>query len=121
MQNRKLFVGGLHMKTDENSLKSYFERFGKVVDCIVMRDQSSKRSRGFGFVSFEESTALEEAQRNRPHKIDDKEVPPCYRIYILTRVTIGWIHQIQHWARRWRYSLTDQFNLWSIVSRILNY
>ena len=66
------------MKTDENSLKSYFERFGKVVDCIVMRDQSSKRSRGFGFVSFEESSALEEAQRNRPHKIDDKEVPLCY-------------------------------------------
>lgn len=64
------------MKTDENSLKSYFERFGKVVDCIVMRDQNSKRSRGFGFVSFEESTSLEDAQRQRPHKIDDKEVMP---------------------------------------------
>lgn len=73
-QNRKLFVGGLNFKTDEDSLKKYFDQYGPVVDVVVMRDQSGRKSRGFGFVTFEENTSLEEVQNNRPHKIDNKEV-----------------------------------------------
>jgi RNA recognition motif-containing protein len=34
----------------------YFEQFGKVVDSVVMYDRVTNRSRGFGFVTFEDSS-----------------------------------------------------------------
>jgi len=37
--------------TDEN-LHNFYSQWGELVDCIVMRDPASKRSRGFGYVSY---------------------------------------------------------------------
>lgn len=42
-QFRKLFIGGLNYQTTDNGLKEYFERFGVVTDCIVMKDPGTKR------------------------------------------------------------------------------
>ena len=33
--------------------RAYFETFGKVIDSVVMIHPETKRSRGFGFVTFE--------------------------------------------------------------------
>lgn len=41
-----------------------------------MRDPNTKRSRGFGFVTFEKSSQLDAAQAARPHIIDNREVEP---------------------------------------------
>lgn len=73
-QFRKLFIGGLSYDTDEKSLRSHFEKWGELVDVIVMRDPQSKRSRGFGFITYKEASQLDEAQENRPHKLDGREV-----------------------------------------------
>ncbi|XP_076455933.1 heterogeneous nuclear ribonucleoprotein 87F-like [Babylonia areolata] len=73
-QFRKLFIGGLSYDTDEKSLRAHFETWGDIVDCIVMRDPSSKRSRGFGFITYKEADGIDQAQANRPHKIDNREV-----------------------------------------------
>ena len=35
--HRKIFVGGLDYNTDEDRLRSCFEKFGDVADVIVMR------------------------------------------------------------------------------------
>jgi RNA recognition motif-containing protein len=39
--------------TDEE-FRVFFEQYGKVVDSIVMFDRDTRRSRGFGFVTFED-------------------------------------------------------------------
>lgn len=46
----KLFVGGLAFSTSEQNLQTYFQKFGKVENTIVMRDRLTQRGRGFGFV-----------------------------------------------------------------------
>lgn len=43
--------------TDED-FKTHFEKFGKVTDCVIMYDKITKRSRGFGFVSFEKDSEV---------------------------------------------------------------
>jgi hypothetical protein len=44
--------------TDESFLR-YFEQFGPVIDSVVLLDRRTKRSRGFGFVTFrDEDVAL---------------------------------------------------------------
>lgn len=50
--NRKLFVGGLPTNVTEQSFLKFFEQFGEVIDSVVMIDRATKRSRGFGFITF---------------------------------------------------------------------
>uniref|UniRef100_A0A3B3Z8B7 RRM domain-containing protein n=1 Tax=Periophthalmus magnuspinnatus TaxID=409849 RepID=A0A3B3Z8B7_9GOBI len=73
-QVRKLFIGGLSYETTEDSLRAHFEKWGTLTDCVVMRDSDSKRSRGFGFVTYSSVTEVDEAMRNRPHKLDGRAV-----------------------------------------------
>ncbi|XP_054706193.1 heterogeneous nuclear ribonucleoprotein A1, A2/B1 homolog isoform X2 [Uloborus diversus] len=75
-QFRKLFIGGLNYKTTEESLKSHFEKWGEIVDCVVMRDPHTRRSRGFGFVTFKRAHMVDDAQAARPHEVDGREVEP---------------------------------------------
>ena len=60
----KLFVGGLAWATDENSLKTHFASYGEVTDAKVISDRETGRSRGFGFVTFTEESAANEALEN---------------------------------------------------------
>lgn len=73
-QMRKLFIGGLDYRTSETTLRKHFESFGEVIDCIVMREPQSKRSRGFGFITYKHSSMVDNAQEARPHKIEGREV-----------------------------------------------
>ncbi|XP_055930451.1 heterogeneous nuclear ribonucleoprotein A1, A2/B1 homolog isoform X3 [Argiope bruennichi] len=75
-QFRKLFIGGLNYKTSEEALKAHFERWGEIVDCVVMRDPHTRKSRGFGFVTYKRAHMVDDAQAARPHEIDGREVEP---------------------------------------------
>ncbi|KAM4689288.1 heterogeneous nuclear ribonucleoproteins A2/B1 isoform 2-T3 [Discoglossus pictus] len=75
-QYRKLFIGGLSFETTEESLRKYYEQWGKLTDCVVMRDPASKRSRGFGFVTFSSMNEVDAAMSARPHSIDGRVVEP---------------------------------------------
>lgn len=50
--NRKLFVGGLPPEVTDVEFKAFFEKFGSILDSVVMIDRETKCSRGFGFVTF---------------------------------------------------------------------
>ncbi|EDX14596.1 GD18114 [Drosophila simulans] len=71
---RKLFIGGLAPYTTEENLKVFYGQWGRVVDVVVMRDAATKRSRGFGFITYTKSLMVDRAQENRPHIIDGKTV-----------------------------------------------
>lgn len=58
---RRLFVGSLSWNTDDDGLRAAFERFGAVEDAKVITDRETGRSRGFGFVTFEEEAAAQAA------------------------------------------------------------
>lgn len=73
-QYRKLFIGGLSYETTDAGLKEHFEKWGEVVDCIVMKDPQTKRSRGFGFITYKESQSIDDAQAERPHELDGRKV-----------------------------------------------
>jgi len=48
----RLFVGGLSWNIGSGDLRQIFEEVGEVVDCVVMTDRATGRSRGFGFVTM---------------------------------------------------------------------
>ncbi|XP_048128178.1 RNA-binding protein Musashi homolog 2 isoform X2 [Rhodamnia argentea] len=50
--DRKLVVLGIPWEVDSDGLREYMSRFGELEDCIVMKERSTGRSRGFGYVTF---------------------------------------------------------------------
>lgn len=52
-QPQNLFIGSLAYATTDDSLKEFFEQVGPVASARVITDRDSGRSKGFGFVQFE--------------------------------------------------------------------
>lgn len=48
----RLFVGGLSPTADEQCIKSYFEKYGNIVDVFIPKKKGTDSSRGFAFVEF---------------------------------------------------------------------
>jgi RNA recognition motif-containing protein len=57
----KLFVGGLSWNTTSDELRGAFAKFGPIQEATVIMDRTTGRSRGFGFVSFENAADAAEA------------------------------------------------------------
>ena len=60
----KLFVGGLPFSTTDDEMKEVFAAHGTVASAVVVKDRDTGRSKGFGFVEFEnddEGKAAEQA------------------------------------------------------------
>jgi RNA recognition motif-containing protein len=58
----KLFVGGLPFATTDDELKELFAAHGAVSSASVVRDRETGRSKGFGFVEFENDEEGKAAQ-----------------------------------------------------------
>ncbi|KAL6572960.1 hypothetical protein OROHE_002436 [Orobanche hederae] len=52
MSDRKLVVLGIPWDVETEGLREYMSKFGELEDCIVMKERSTGRSRGFGYVTF---------------------------------------------------------------------
>lgn len=48
----KLFVGNLDYSVTTEDLKEHFASTGNILDCVVVMDRYTGRSRGFGFVEY---------------------------------------------------------------------
>ncbi len=59
--DKRLFVGNLPFTAGDDDLEAAFSEHGAVVSAIVIRDQESGRSRGFGFVEMETEEMAEAA------------------------------------------------------------
>merc|ERR1719169_280828 len=59
---RKIFIGGLAHKTTTQHLRDHFQRFGSIVDAVVLRWPDG-RSRGFGYATFAEISSASAALR----------------------------------------------------------
>jgi len=69
----KLFIGGISWDTDEDRLKEYFGAYGEVMEAVIMRDRTTGRARGFGFVVFTDPAVAERVVKEK-HTIDGRTV-----------------------------------------------
>ncbi|GLD47017.1 RNA-binding protein Musashi homolog 2 isoform X1, partial [Lates japonicus] len=68
----KMFIGGLSWQTSPDSLRDYFSKFGEIRECMVMRDPTTKRSRGFGFATFTDAASVDKVLAQQHHELDSK-------------------------------------------------
>mmetsp|Transcript_8210 Transcript_8210/g.13264 ORF Transcript_8210/g.13264 Transcript_8210/m.13264 type:complete len:891 (-) Transcript_8210:90-2762(-) len=76
----KLFIGGLSYDTTDASLQRYFEEYGEVESAVVLRDPTTLRSRGFGFVTFVNYQSAREVVAFTRHLIDGRKVEAKYAV-----------------------------------------
>ncbi|XP_050676430.1 RNA-binding protein Musashi homolog 2-like [Leptidea sinapis] len=72
----KLFVGGLSWQTSSEKLREYFAMFGAVSDVLIMKDPVTQRSRGFGFITFQEASSVDKVLAVPVHTLDGKRIDP---------------------------------------------
>lgn len=79
---KKLFVGSLDWGTSEDELKNVFSQFGEVTDHVILKDHLG-RSKGFGFVTFENDedadkaiAALDGSQLGKRNIVVNEAKPP---------------------------------------------
>lgn len=71
--NGKLFIGGISWDTSEERLKEYFSAYGEVVEAVIMKDRTTGRARGFGFIVFADPSVAERVITEK-HNIDGRMV-----------------------------------------------
>jgi RNA recognition motif-containing protein len=69
----KLFIGGISWDTNEERLKEYFSSYGEVVEAVIMKDRTTGRARGFGFVVFADPAVADRVVKEK-HNIDGRMV-----------------------------------------------
>jgi len=74
VSSRKIFIGGLSYSTDDDNLRRYFSPYGSIDDAVVMKDPVTKRSRGFGFITFSTIQSVDQVLLKDPHVIDGRRV-----------------------------------------------
>ena len=47
----KVFVGGLAWETPKEAMKDHFEKYGDILEAVIISDKLTGRSKGYGFVS----------------------------------------------------------------------
>lgn len=47
----KVFVGGLAWETPKEAMREHFEKYGEILEAVIISDKVTGRSKGYGFVS----------------------------------------------------------------------
>ena len=67
---RKLFVRNLSSGVTEQQLRDLFGQFGDIEVVQLPLHADSGKPKGFAFITFQASSAVDNVQRNRPHRLD---------------------------------------------------
>eukprot|EP00929_Paragymnodinium_shiwhaense_P009034 TRINITY_DN113060_c0_g1_i1.p2 TRINITY_DN113060_c0_g1~~TRINITY_DN113060_c0_g1_i1.p2 ORF type:complete len:266 (-),score=82.22 TRINITY_DN113060_c0_g1_i1:406-1203(-) len=70
---KKIFLGGLPQNCEDDRVRGYFAAYGNITDCVVMKDKETGRTRGFGFVEYDSTDAVDKVMADfQNHMIDGK-------------------------------------------------
>ncbi|KAG4201750.1 hypothetical protein ERO13_A05G298000v2 [Gossypium hirsutum] len=57
----KVFVGGLAWETPQEAMREHFEKYGEILEAVIISDKITGRSKGYGFVTFKDAEAAKKA------------------------------------------------------------
>jgi len=74
---RTIFVGNLPWETEEEELRNLFGPYGDIVNARIVKQSWTKRSRGFGYVEFQQEEAVTDVIATavkKPFSMNDREL-----------------------------------------------
>lgn len=58
---QQIFIGNLSHDFEQDELQRHFAPFGEITEIIIIHDRETRRSRGFGFITFATEAAAKKA------------------------------------------------------------
>jgi cold-inducible RNA-binding protein len=72
--SNKVYIGNLPYTVTEDEIRNFFEDCGTVSDIRIITDRDTGRSKGFGFVSFENEDGLKTALEKDNHEMGGRKL-----------------------------------------------
>ncbi|ESQ34561.1 hypothetical protein EUTSA_v10008357mg [Eutrema salsugineum] len=69
----KVFVGGLAWETPTEEMRRYFDQFGEILEAVIITDKTTGKSKGYGFVTFQEPESATRAVADPNPVIDGRK------------------------------------------------
>ncbi|KAK1409543.1 hypothetical protein QVD17_36069 [Tagetes erecta] len=57
----KVFVGGLAWETPKEAMRDHFQKYGDILEAVIISDKTTGRSKGYGFVTFKDPESAKKA------------------------------------------------------------
>ena len=75
LEENNLYISNLSYSTKDGDLEKIFQQYGRITHCKIIRDHSTAKSRGFGFVTFDSVADAEKAKDALDNtEIDDRKI-----------------------------------------------
>ncbi|KAJ0877724.1 putative RNA recognition motif domain, nucleotide-binding alpha-beta plait domain superfamily [Helianthus annuus] len=68
----KVFVGGLAWETPVEEMRTYFEQFGHILEAVIIMDKITGKSKGYGFVTYDDAESAKRACNDPNPMIDGR-------------------------------------------------
>jgi RNA recognition motif-containing protein len=72
--NKQIYVGNLPYQVSEQDLKEHFGKYGAIEQVRIVRNYSSGRSKGFGFVTYRHNAEAKNALSAHGQKYKDRTI-----------------------------------------------
>ncbi len=71
---KTLYVGNIPWSTKEDDLEKFFSEFGEVLECRIITERATGRSRGYGFVEVNEDQMEEIMEKTNGTDLDGRKL-----------------------------------------------
>ncbi len=71
---KTLYVGNIPWSTKEEDLLQFFSEHGEVVECRIITERATGRSRGYGFVEVEEEHMEELMEKTNGAEMEGRKL-----------------------------------------------
>jgi RNA recognition motif-containing protein len=71
---KTLYVGNIPWSTSESDLEQVFAQYGEVLECRIITERATGRSRGYGFVEVNENDAEQIMEKTNGLEIEGRKL-----------------------------------------------
>ncbi|MFO7952002.1 MAG: RNA-binding protein [Bacillota bacterium] len=71
---KTLYVGNIPWSTKESELEKFFSEYGDVVECRIITERATGRSRGYGFVEVNEDQMEDIMEKTNGVELDGRKL-----------------------------------------------
>jgi len=72
--SKTLYVGNIPWSTREEDLSQFFSQFGEVIECRIISEKATGRSRGYGFVEVSDESVSDILEKSDGAELEGRKL-----------------------------------------------
>jgi RNA recognition motif-containing protein len=71
---KTLYVGNIPWSTKETDLEQFFSQYGEVIECRIITERATGRSRGYGFVEVNDDSIDDMLEKTNGAELEGRKL-----------------------------------------------